>query len=431
MALALREERDTGHQRAGKVDFFDYEALAQSVPHHRGSGGGVCGISEEREVRLQPEFAYRIRYGPVACRVALRATVAPPRSAVYVFHVDPRAHPRHTSVGVDAESLWSTTPAAAASKPAKACTTHVSYDTPSEKGARNVTALTSLGDKFAEKAEKERREVVRKAVGSAVKQVRALGEGVHGQTVFVDASADPRAADALYYGSTTFKLHTTVDVATLTGYTRDLLMLLADVLIGVSFQSDERRTGRSVHQRIHIRLWQELDRAGAREHDRFWRMPLDEYGPQVHSSNADLSNVRLWAAARLRLFVDGVEPGKDGATAGVRWAHLDIAWTMEQDKGLTGRPTCEKKWRVDSKTGELQDVCASTERTETAYAYSSSSISPSLPSPASSSRSEKVYTRLLSPAERLAMSAANSMLESRGSSRMQMRKRDIKMLDIL
>lgn len=48
MALALREERDTGHQRAGKVDFFDYEALAQSVPHHRGSGGGVCGISEER-----------------------------------------------------------------------------------------------------------------------------------------------------------------------------------------------------------------------------------------------------------------------------------------------------------------------------------------------------------------------------------------------
>ena len=40
-------------------------------------------------------------------------------------------------------------------------------------------------------------------------------------------------------------------------------------------------------------LWAELDAAGRREHDRFWRMPLDEeYGPQIYSSNADLCNVR-------------------------------------------------------------------------------------------------------------------------------------------
>jgi hypothetical protein len=30
------------------------------------------------------------------------------------------------------------------------------------------------------------------------------------------------------------------------------------------------------------------------EHDRFWRMPIDEdYGPQIYSSNADLQNVNL------------------------------------------------------------------------------------------------------------------------------------------
>ena len=39
-------------------------------------------------------------------------------------------------------------------------------------------------------------------------------------------------------------------------------------------------------------LWQELHVAGEAEHDRFWRMPIDEeYGPQIYSSNADLQNV--------------------------------------------------------------------------------------------------------------------------------------------
>jgi Cytosol aminopeptidase family, catalytic domain len=39
-------------------------------------------------------------------------------------------------------------------------------------------------------------------------------------------------------------------------------------------------------------LWEELHAAGEVEYDRFWRMPLEEdYGPQIHSSNADLCNV--------------------------------------------------------------------------------------------------------------------------------------------
>ena len=46
----------------------------------------------------------------------------------------------------------------------------------------------------------------------------------------------------------------------------------------------------------------------------------------------------------LKHFVEGVE-GKDGNQPTVRWAHLDIAGTMEsstgspyQEKGMTGRP---------------------------------------------------------------------------------------------
>jgi len=45
-------------------------------------------------------------------------------------------------------------------------------------------------------------------------------------------------------------------------------------------------------------LWAQLHAAGEAEHDRFWRMPLDdEYGPQIWSSNADLCNVSSSAHA--------------------------------------------------------------------------------------------------------------------------------------
>ena len=48
-------------------------------------------------------------------------------------------------------------------------------------------------------------------------------------------------------------------------------------------------------------LWATLDAAAQREHDRFWRMPLDEeYGPQIYSSNADLCNVRLHLLSAFR-----------------------------------------------------------------------------------------------------------------------------------
>ena len=100
-------------------------------------------------------------------------------------------------------------------------------------------------------------------------------------------------------------------------------------------------------------------------------MPLDEeYGPQIYSSNADLCNVRkirdlfssccgtnvimkqtggrpggsCTAALFLKAFVDGIE-AKDGGEAPLRWAHIDIAGSMEctrpnpySEKGMSGRP---------------------------------------------------------------------------------------------
>ncbi|OJT15649.1 Cytosol aminopeptidase [Trametes pubescens] len=482
-------------------------------------------------------------------------------SSFYVLPVDPSAPSAASATGVDATKLWKSTPSAFESKPASLGTTHLFYGAPKEG---TVTALASLGDKFPQKKGDVRREAVRKAVASAVKKVRDLGEGVQGSKVVVDASADPHAAavaahlaaynftlktkptspfdprltapapgklnltplspekawetgviyakaqnlartlmelpanimtptafterikaefagvpnteivvrdtawaaekgmntflsvtkgtsepakfleihykgaaadakplvfvgkgitfdsggisikpsanmslmrgdmggaatvcasalaiaqlqvpinlvvltpltenmpgpaankpgdivyamngksveidntdaegrlvlsDAIYYGSTEFKPKTLIDVATLTG---SMDYGLGEVYSGVFTNSDS--------------LWDELHAAGLREHDRFWRMPLDEeYGPQIYGHNADLVNTGGWragcctAALFLKSFVEGVEPADGADEPAIRWAHLDIAGSMEasrgtayQEKGMTGRPT--------------------------------------------------------------------------------------------
>ena len=81
-------------------------------------------------------------------------------------------------------------------------------------------------------------------------------------------------------------------------------------------------------------------------------MPLSEdYAPQIHRSNADLCNTggkpagACTAALFLKAFVPGVD-GKEGDEPKVRWAHVDMAGTMEatrkgayQELGMTGRGT--------------------------------------------------------------------------------------------
>ncbi|KAF8886432.1 leucine aminopeptidase [Gymnopilus junonius] len=160
---------------------------------------------------------------------------------------------------------------------------------------------------------------------------------MNGKSIEVDnTDAEGRLvlSDAIYYTATEYKPHTLIDVATLTGA---MVIALGEVYSGVFSTSDE--------------LWQQLHQAGEVEHDRFWRMPLDdEFGPQIHSSNADLQNTggrpagSITAALFLKPFAEGCE-GKDGQEPTLKWAHIDIAGSMEatrpspyQEKGMTGRP---------------------------------------------------------------------------------------------
>ena len=162
----------------------------------------------------------------------------------------------------------------------------------------------------------------------------------NGLTVQVDnTDAEGRLvlADAISYASETFKPHTLLDVATLTGAA---VIALGDVYTAVFTENDA--------------LWRQLKRAGEAEHDLHWRLPLaDSYLPQISKTNADLVNTggrpggSCTAAVFLKQFVHGLEDRSRGSAPTVRYAHLDIAGSMEaavntlndyQSKGLTGRP---------------------------------------------------------------------------------------------
>ncbi|KAM0787749.1 hypothetical protein ACM66B_003806 [Microbotryomycetes sp. NB124-2] len=177
--------------------------------------------------------------------------------------------------------------------------------------------------------------------GKATKpgDVVVAGNGVTIEVDNTDAEGRLILADALYYASSQFKPHTVVDVATLTGA---MMIALGNQFTGVFTNSDS--------------LWQELDAAGVAERDRVWRMPLDEgYMSQIGYSGMDLVNTggRLagscTAAIFLKRFVDGlIVDGSDNEDQSnlIRWAHLDIAGTMDLAKGdggynlsgMTGRP---------------------------------------------------------------------------------------------
>ncbi|KAF9188074.1 bleomycin hydrolase [Haplosporangium sp. Z 767] len=181
-----------------------------------------------------------------------------------------------------------------------------------------------------------------------------------GKTIEVDnTDAEGRLilADALTYISKTYKPHTLVDLATLTGA---MDIALGGAYAGVFSSSNS--------------LWSELNAAGEEAHEAFWRMPLDSvFLPQITSDTiADLINTggrsagSCTAAIFLREFVHGVErdeglaevegepsteAGKPLAETGdlkagsVRYAHIDIAGVMDTKsnrgyyaKGMTGRP---------------------------------------------------------------------------------------------
>jgi len=143
-----------------------------------------------------------------------------------------------------------------------------------------------------------------------------------GKTIEVlntDAEGRLILCDALTY-SRRFKPAVILDVATLTGacvvalgHHRTAVMTRSDALAG------------------------KITAAGIAADDRAWQLPIDgEYDKQLESNFADFANVggrdggAVTAASFLSKF-----------TAGMNWAHLDIAgtaWKSGSAKGSTGRP---------------------------------------------------------------------------------------------
>ncbi|KAF5340180.1 hypothetical protein D9758_014992 [Tetrapyrgos nigripes] len=92
--------------------------------------------------------------------------------------------------GVDLVQIWAQAVPSSTDESAKVPkvgTTRVFYNTPESK----ITAISSLGEGFEKKKGNERREMVRKSVGSAVKTLRGL-DGL--KEIHIDAEKDPHAA---------------------------------------------------------------------------------------------------------------------------------------------------------------------------------------------------------------------------------------------
>jgi aminopeptidase len=111
--------------------------------------------------------------------------------AAYILPHEPNVSSAQVTE-VDPAKLLSTIPG----KETKVGTTRVFYNTPADK----VTVLASLGEKFASKTPNEKRELVRRAVGSAVRQAKGI-DGI--DRADIDATADPHAAGVSLVSSDT------------------------------------------------------------------------------------------------------------------------------------------------------------------------------------------------------------------------------------
>ena len=139
-----------------------------------------------------------------------------------------------------------------------------------------------------------------------------------GQTIEVlntDAEGRLVLADALWYCQSRFKPECMVDLATLTGA---IIISLGSHQAGLFSNSDK--------------ISNELLAAGARTHEKLWRMPMGpEYDAMINCDIADMKNIS-----------DGREAGSTTAAQflqrfvnDVPWAHLDIAGVAWQNKPLS------------------------------------------------------------------------------------------------
>jgi aminopeptidase len=140
----------------------------------------------------------RLRGTKAGSRDPCLRTLTREMSTFVVLPIDPTSQPGSSPLtSVDPVELWRTTPTG--SKAAKVGTTRLFYNTPlCQPGKTDATAVVSLGEGFDKKDDNARRELVRKAIGSSIKQIRELGDGK--KDVVVEASKDAHAAGLLTSG---------------------------------------------------------------------------------------------------------------------------------------------------------------------------------------------------------------------------------------
>ena len=108
-------------------------------------------------------------------------------SFTYIISYDPDPEvPGFDGIpGVEVDALWATTPQGVT--PPKVGTTRTFFDIPPTK----IVTLSSLGDKFTSKKPNARKELVRRSVGAAVKDLKVM-EGI--KDISVVTHIDPHAA---------------------------------------------------------------------------------------------------------------------------------------------------------------------------------------------------------------------------------------------
>ncbi|MFD0895531.1 leucyl aminopeptidase family protein [Luteolibacter ambystomatis] len=143
--------------------------------------------------------------------------------------------------------------------------------------------------------------------------------GVTCEITNTDAEGRLVLADALAWGTKTYKPSAVIDAATLTG---GVLVALGRTITGVFSNNDE--------------LVKELEDASRQADERVWRLPLDEsLRDQMRAGVADLHNSSPYryshagtGAAYLSFFVGEDAPKSMPVTP---WLHLDLAGTAVSD----------------------------------------------------------------------------------------------------
>lgn len=143
--------------------------------------------------------------------------------------------------------------------------------------------------------------------------------GVTCEITNTDAEGRLVLADALAWGTKTYKPSAVIDAATLTG---GVLVALGRTITGVFSNNDD--------------LVKELEEASQQADERVWRLPLDEsLRDQMRAGVADLHNSSPYrfshagtGAAYLSFFVGEDAPKSMPVTP---WLHLDIAGTAVSD----------------------------------------------------------------------------------------------------